>query len=63
MGNKEFLLNADSPFTSLITELAKAESDLASSRTTKAIALRDIEKRKIGPFWFVTRIVKVPVDE
>jgi len=61
MGKKQVLLNADSPFTSLITELASAEADLAKARTTKALALRDIEKRKIGPFWFIVKWV--PVEE
>lgn len=47
------LANADSPITTIVTQLSQATSDLSAAKTDMAQAVVNIETRKAGPMWFV----------
>ena len=48
--NNPISLNADSPIKAITDAIAKAQTDLAEARATKAQAMVSIAQRKAGPF-------------
>lgn len=52
------IMNADSPISALIGQLAQAEEDLAKAKTVVANAKFSIEKRSLGFHGFITKIVQ-----
>lgn len=55
--NSTISLNADTPVAAIVTALSEAEESLARARHTKAGAVVDITKRKIGPWSFIVDYV------